>query len=228
MALRASADASLRLTTEHLPPYSIVSPDLKQVTGVIADKVFEMMRRAGISYTIAPSGWNRAFTLAQTQSDTCVFGTARLAEREAMFKWIGPLYVSEWQMFGRTEDPASAKSLADIRGDAISVYRNDALDTYLKARGYQVVEAESSEASLSALLAHRSDYWAQGKFSAPRLIAAAGANARVRNLFTFEHFDLDLACNPGVSNDLIDKLRAAMKQMEQDGTMQRIDARYIK
>jgi len=225
-ALPAMADATLRLTTENLPPYNILGEGPQSVTGLVADKVVEMMHRAGISYTLMPSGWNRAYQMAQKRPDTCVFSTVRMTEREALFKWIGPFAVSEWQIYGRVEDHGSKRTLADIHDATISVYQNDALDISLKQRGYQVVEADSGEASLRALLAGRADYWASGNYSGPRMLRDAGATDRVRLLFTFERTELYLACNPGVADELVDRLRAAQKQLEGDGTFQRIDAKY--
>ncbi|MBV8464795.1 MAG: ABC transporter substrate-binding protein, partial [Burkholderiales bacterium] len=84
----------------------------------------------------------------------------------------------------------------------------------------------SGEASLRALLAGRADYWASGNYSGPRMLRDAGATDRVRLLFTFERTELYLACNPGVADELVDRLRAAQKQLEGDGTFQRIDAKY--
>jgi polar amino acid transport system substrate-binding protein len=87
-----------------------------------------------------------------------VFGTARIAPRENMFKWVGPLGSAEWRMYVRDDDYAVAASLDGLHGETISVYRSDVLSLYLHEHGYQVTEAENSENSLAALLAGRAKY----------------------------------------------------------------------
>lgn len=221
-----AVDPVLRLTTEQLAPYNIVSDDLHSVRGLVADKVLEMMRRAKLRYTLAPSGWNRAYELGRTQTDTCVFSTARLPERENLFKWIGPLAVSDWLVYVRKDYVTSVGSLAELRGVPINSYRSDAITVFLRSQGYMVQESETQEGCLTALMAGRANYWAAGAISGPLLLARLGASDKVRPLFTFHHNELYLACNPAVDDALIGRLRSAMQQMQEDGTMQRIDAAY--
>lgn len=220
-------DPTLRLTTESLAPYNMISADLREVRGIVGDKVQEMMRRAGIRYTLAPSGWNRAYELARTQPDTCAFSTARLPEREALFKWIGPLAVTEWQIYVRRDFKTPATGITELRGVPINTYRADAISVYLHAQGYMAQDSETQEGCLASLLAGRGDYWAAGNTSGPMLLARLNATDKVRPLFTFHHNELYLACNPAVGNDLVGRLRTAMQQMQDDGTMQRIDAAYL-
>ncbi|MDK2125329.1 substrate-binding periplasmic protein [Parachitinimonas caeni] len=221
-----AAEPGLRLTTEHLPPYNIVSDDLKQVTGMAGDKIVEMMRRARIRYVLAPSGWNRAYQLALTQADTCVFSTSRLPEREPLFKWVGPVAFSEWWIFTRKDYVTNVKALTDLRGIPISGYRSDAISVWLENMGYQVSDSENYEGSLVSLLTGRVDFWAAGSQSAHELMTRMGALGKVKAQFAFHRLDMFLACNPGVDDNLIRRMRDAHRRMEQDGTLARIDAGY--
>jgi polar amino acid transport system substrate-binding protein len=220
------AEPTLRLATENLAPYNIVSPDLKEVSGLVADKVLDIMRRANIRYSLAPSGWNRAYELGRTQPDTCVFSTARTPEREPMFKWVGPLAITEWMLFARRDLKQPATSLAELRGVPINTYRSDAINQYLRAQGYMLQESESNEGCVASLLAGRSDYWAAGATSGPMLLNKMNAADRIHALFAFKRNELYLACNPAVPDDMLARMKAAMQQMQDDGSMQRIDALY--
>ncbi|MBV8659533.1 MAG: ABC transporter substrate-binding protein [Burkholderiales bacterium] len=220
------AEPTLTLTTEHMPPYNVVSHDLHDVTGLAADKVKEVLRRAQVDYVFAPSGWNRAIMLAQTQPDTCVFSTGRIPERETWFKWVVPLAETSRVIYTRYAFHTPATKLEDLKDAKISAYRSDADSMILKTRGYQVSDSESYEDSLSALLAGRVDYWATDRIGADALLASKFAHDKVHLLLTFGKMELYLACNPSVSDSTIDKIRVAYRKMTQDGTLQRIDARY--
>jgi polar amino acid transport system substrate-binding protein len=97
----------------------------------------------------------------------------------------------------------------------------------LHEHGYHTTEADSSENSLAALLAGHAKYWATPRHAAQPLLDKMEATDRVRYAFSFGHVDLYLACNPAVDDVLIERMQQALKRMEQDGTTQRIDARYL-
>jgi len=226
LSTAGTAAPKLTLTTEHMPPYNIVSGDLHEVTGTAADRVKEVMRRADIDYVIVPSGWNRAIKLAQTQPGTCVFSAGRIPEREKLFKWVIPVAETSRAIYTRYAFPTPVTRLEDLKDQPISVYRNDANSVYLKAHGYHVSESESFEDSLTALLAGRVDYWASDRTGANGLLNRKFAHDKVHLLLSFGQVELYLACNPEVNDTLVARIRAAYRKMEQDGSLQHIDARY--
>jgi polar amino acid transport system substrate-binding protein len=123
----AHAEATvLQLTTEQLPPLNMSDDDGKTVHGVAADKVHELMRRTGIGYNVQMMSWNRAMELARRQSDTCAFSTVRTSEREASFKWVGPLAKGDWVLFGPKDKIGKVTSLEQIKGARIGGYLGDA------------------------------------------------------------------------------------------------------
>lgn len=216
----------LMLTTEPLPPYNIVSETGKEISGQVGDKIVEMMHRAAVSYAVEPSSWQRAFKLAQTKPDTCVFATARTPERETQFQWIGPLASNDWTIFTRRDNTRTFSSLEELRPYAIGGYRADVLADYLGQHGYRVTHSGAHEISLRNMLLGRIDYWASGRATATALAMKLGVEDKLRALLTFGHSSLYLACNRGVPEDVVERLRQALKTMENDGTVKRIDTQY--
>src|SRR4051812_46813333 len=88
-ASTASHGTTLHLTTESAPPSSILKDG--KVVGHATEKIREMMARAHVSIDIEMLPWQRAYNRALLNADTCVYDTARTAEREALFKWVGPV-----------------------------------------------------------------------------------------------------------------------------------------
>jgi polar amino acid transport system substrate-binding protein len=216
----------LQLTTEQLPPLNMSDDDGKTVHGVAADRVHELMRRTGIGYNVQMMSWNRAIELARRQSDTCAFSTVRTSEREASFKWVGPLAKGDWVLFGPKNKVGKVTSLEQIKGARIGGYLGDAAGRYLSDSGYEVVVSYSDEATLKNLLAGRLDYWVSTRKAAQAMVARHHADMQVAELFHIRSVDYYLACNLRTNDAVISSLRAALKQISSDGTFDRIEAKY--
>ena len=132
----AAAAADVRIVGEHLPPSSMMEGNV--VVGRETAKVREVMARASISYSIELLPWKRAYAQAVREPDTCIFSTTRTPEREAQFRWIGPLTEAEWVLYGLVSRHFSLRSLDDARGLVIGTVLGDARDEYLRARGLEV------------------------------------------------------------------------------------------
>ena len=108
-AARAEIDPNYNvvLLTENFPPYNMAinGKNFAQednVDGIAVDVVREMFKRAGIKYSLTLRfPWDRIYKLALEKPDYGVFVTARLPEREALFKWVGPIGPDDWVLLAR-------------------------------------------------------------------------------------------------------------------------------
>lgn len=216
----------LYLATEQLAPLNMSDDNGKTVRGIAAERIQEMMRRAGIDYKIEMMAWNRALELSKRQADACVFSTVRTPEREAAFKWLGPIAKGEWVMFGPADKQGKITALEQVKGAHIGGYLGDAAAHYMEDLGYPVVESYSDDVTLKNLLAGRLDYWVSSRRAAYAIIADAHAEGRVVQLFHVKSVEYYLACNPQVSDEVVNGLRAAMKQMVGDGSFDKIELKY--
>src|SRR3546814_8084465 len=84
----AQAPDKINLLTENFPPYNMADDGKnfardEHITGIAADIVREMFKRAGIDYTLTLRfPWERIYGMALEQRNYGVFVTARLPERE--------------------------------------------------------------------------------------------------------------------------------------------------
>lgn len=216
----------LQLTTEQLAPLNMSDDNGKTIRGVAADKVHELTRRSGIESSMQLMSWNRAIELAKRQSDTCVFAAARTPEREANFKWVGPIARGDWALFGPAEKVGRITGLEQVRGARIGGYLGDAAGRYLEDFGYRVVVSYSDDVTVKNLLAGRLDYWVSSRKAAHAMIAENHAEGRLAELFHIRSVDYYLACNLQTSDSVINSLRVALKQIISDGTFEKIEAKY--
>lgn len=216
--------ATLILTTEESPPYNM--QEGAKVIGIATDKVREVMARADVAYKLDLLPWKRAYDSALTQDNTCVYSTTRTAERESLFKWVGPVATSEWVLFGRADRRFDLKSLDDARRLSIGTYNGDVRDAYLRARGFQVDTATDDVTNPKKLMASRIDLWASGRFEGQAILKQNGWEGQVVPVLAFNRADLYLACHRSVPDSLVERLNATLATMGRDGTTKALERKY--
>ncbi len=216
----------LYLNTEQLPPLNMSDDNGKTIRGISTERVQELMRRAGVDYKLELMAWNRAIELARRQTDTCVFSTVRTPDREASFKWLGPIAKGEWVMFGPADKQGKINSLDQIKGSRIGGYLGDAAAHYIEDLGYPVVESYSDDVTLKNLLAGRLDYWVSSRRAAYAIITDGHADGRVVPLFHVKTVEYYLACNLHTGDEVMSSLRAALKQTMGDGSFDKVEVKY--
>jgi len=196
------------------------------VFGKTADKIHEMMRRSQIPYHMQIMSWNRAFELARTQADTCVYETARTADRENSFQWVGPISKGEWGIYGSPDKLGKVRQLSDIKNAAIGGYKGDALGQYLTKHGFHVINSYDDDVTLKNLLLGRLEYWTSDTTQAQPMLIQYHATDKVALLFTYGSSEYYLACNPNVDKKWMDTMREKLKEIKVDGTEAKIQAKY--
>lgn len=220
----AAGAATLTITAETTYPAVMVVDG--RVLGHAADKVHEIMRRAGIDYTMDVMPWKRAYISAQTQADTCVYMTTRTPEREAQFRWIGPISQADWVLYGRAGRDYGIKVLEDARPLRIGAYNGDIRGEYLARLGYTVDFVQNDESNPKKLMLDRIDLWVNSTRSSRPMLARAELSAKIVPILTFNNVRLYLACNPATSAALVARMDAAFKAMLADGTYKAIEQKY--
>lgn len=216
--------APLTINTEDSPPYNMLVEG--NVVGIGADKVVLMMQRVKQAYTLQVLPWRRAYEDALKNPNACVFSTTRTPEREALFKWVGPLAYNEWVLYGRADAHLSVNALEDARPYLIGAYNGDVREQYLRNQGFKVDTVIADSLNPKRLMMGRIDLWVSGRYDGAVLIDQGGFHGRIVPLLTFFRSELYLACNRQVSDALIDKLNVEIGVMSRDGSSTAIDAKY--
>ncbi len=192
----------LRMVSEHLPPSSMMEGNV--VVGRETAKVRELLARARIPYTIELLPWKRAYAQALREADTCVYSTTRTPEREALFRWIGPLNEAEWILYGLASRHLALRTLDD-------------------ARGLEVAPVTQEWLNPQKLLLGRIDLWAVGMAVDSRPFAGKEWEGMVVPLLTFNRVQTYLACNRQVPEAQLAAMQRAVSAMRRDGAMARHD-----
>lgn len=214
----------LLITTESSPPSAMMGE--KGVTGFATEKIRMIMDRAGIDYRIAMLPWQRAYTMAEKNPDTCVYSTTRVPERENQFKWVGPTHENDWTLFGRADRNYNITSIEDARKYRIGAYNGDVRSEALIAQGFIVDPVQDKLANPRKLLVGRIDLYASSVRVGTALVAENGWSSQIVPILTFRRTELYLACNTGVPDALIVKMNAVLRAMNSEGVSAAIERKY--
>ena len=85
-----------------------------------------------------------------------MFVTARLPEREELFKWVGPIGPDDWVLLARGDSPINLTSLDQARQYTVGAYKGDAIAEHLEGQGLQPVLALRDQENVKSCSTARS------------------------------------------------------------------------
>lgn len=221
----AAFAAPLEVLTEDYPPFNMQG-DGNKISGLSSEIVEELFKRAGVEYKITLLPWKRAYEQTQSTANTALYSTTRTPEREALFKWVGPLVSNNWVFFAKPDSTLNITSLEQAKQYSVGGYNGDAVAEYLAAQGFAKLQLASNDrANAKKLEAGRIELWATGEYLGPYLANLEQAPAP-KAVFTFRETQMSLAFNKDTPDELIDKLNATLEAMRKEGVIDALNAKY--
>jgi polar amino acid transport system substrate-binding protein len=145
------AEPALHFYTEEYPP--ITFSDGGKPAGLGTEVVEEILHRAGLEATIEVVPWARGYNYAITMPLVGLFVTTRTAEREPLFKWVGPVSATHGSLYVLHDTETRPKDLQDARKlDAIAVPREWYLQQILLGQGFANLQLTPDPAAALKLL----------------------------------------------------------------------------
>lgn len=222
-AMAASAQDTapeVQLYVMNVPPYSLVGEDRH---GIVGDVAFEAMRRADLRPKLVETPNARALHDVPKLSNTLIVPLARLNERETDFTWIARILTVHRAFFTLGK---KVTSFADAKKQfaTIGVERGSAARAILKSHGFpedRMVDVTLDAMAPKMLRAGRIDAWF-GVVQADDPLEQALVANMVPGASTEQYLACSRACDPGLVQHLADAVRG----METDGTVGKIEAGY--
>ena len=220
---------ALKLLTEENPPLNYTEG--KKLTGMGTEVVREMGKRAKVKLDFEVMAWSKAYEKAQADKETCLYSTARLANRENAFKWVGPIAVNKWGLFALGGFKQEIKSLNDAKPFRIGGVARDAKTEFLRQWGVtNIVEVEDDrlnpgKLTLNRKEAQRIDLWITSVASAKQTAERAKVPG-VKLVYLVREEESYLACSPRTSAETLKALAAALDGMKKDGSYAKIIKAY--
>ena len=223
---------TLVLLTENFPPYNMAKngknfAQNQNLEGIAVDILRETFERAGVDYSMTLRfPWQRIYNLAMDNPNYGVFVTARVPEREHLFKWVGPLGPDDWVLLARANSPIELTTLEQARAYRIGAYKDDVIAMFLEKQGYSPVIVLRDQDNARKLQAGHIDLWATGDPAGQFLARQVGISG-FKTVLRFNQAELFLALNKQVPDAVVSKLQAALDELKAEGELDKIRARYL-
>ena len=227
-----SSDTSLVLLTENFPPYNMAKNGKnfardENIEGIAVDIMRETFKRAGISYNLTLRfPWERIYKLALEKPGYGVFVMARLPDREALFKWVGPIGPDDWVLLAKADSKIQLEGLEQARRYRIGAYKGDAIAQSLDKQGLKPVVALRDQDNAQKLMEGQIDLWATGDPAGRYLARQVGVNG-LKTVLRFNSAQLYLALNKDVPDEVVARLQAALDELRKEGRIDQIMANYL-
>lgn len=227
-----TSNPSIVLLTENFPPYNMAKNGKNfaqndNIEGIAVDILRETFKRADISYSMTLRfPWERIYHLALENPGYGVFVTARVPEREKLFKWVGPIGPDDWVLLARGDSPITLTSLEQARQYRVGAYKGDAIALSLEKQGLAPVIVLRDQDNARKLQAGQIDLWATGAPAGQFLARRVGISG-FKTVLRFHQAELYLALNKDVPDELVSKLQKALDQLRAEGVLQKISAKYL-
>jgi polar amino acid transport system substrate-binding protein len=228
-AICVSRAADLTIYTENYPPFNYEDAADGALTGLSADLVREIQKRLCDETPILIRNWSEGYRAAQEQPGTVLFSTTRLPQREALFKWVGPLAPNRWALFAKATADIQIDDLEAARAYRIGIYKDDAVGLHLKTLGFGEALKEVPDDRLNAfkLMRGKIDLWAGGELQVPVKARQAGIDPNRLKVATYLHeTQLYIAFHKDTDDAIITKWQTTLDAIIADGTRDKIYHRY--
>lgn len=231
-AAALSDDYKMVLLTENFPPFNMAADGKnyaadQNISGINADIVREMFKRAGVGYSLTLRfPWERIYNQVMDQPNQGLFSTTFTAEREPLFKWVGPLASTSWVLLAKPDSDLRLTSLEQAKQYRIGAYKNDAVSQHLESKGFDPVNSLRDQENIGKLLRGQIDLWATTDPVGPYLAKQEGVSG-LTTVLRFNDAQLFLALNERTPDEVVTKLQNALNQMKGDGTIDAILRRYL-
>ncbi|TCD19432.1 ABC transporter substrate-binding protein [Pseudomonas sp. IC_126] len=225
-------DYRVVVLTENFPPFNMAADGKnyaadRNVSGINADIVREMFKRADIDYSLTLRfPWERIYNQVLEKPDQGLFSTTYTSEREPLFKWVGPLAGTGWVLLAPPGSPLRLSSLEQARQYRIGAYQDDAVSQHLESNGFEPINSLRDQANIGKLLKGQIDLWATADPVGPYLAKQEGVSGLVTAL-RFNDAQLFLALNKQTPDDVVARLQKALDEMRGDGSIDAIMRRYL-
>lgn len=220
------------LLTENFPPFNMSVDDKNfarddGIDGISAEIVRAMFKRAKIDYTLSLRfPWDRLYRLTLDKPNYGLFSTTFTAERQPLFKWVGPLAKTGWVLLAAPGNNLSVASLKEAAQYRIGAYKNDAVSQHLEIQGMAPVNALRDQQNVQKLIKGQIDLWATTD-PVGRYLAKQEGVSGLTTVLRFNEAELYLALNKDTPDEVVQRLQKALDELRSEGFIEDMTNSYL-
>jgi polar amino acid transport system substrate-binding protein len=205
--------------THNYPPYNYLD-DKNIAAGSNVDVVKEILLEVGSKKTLADIqvvAFARGYQDLLSNKDYALISTSRNAERENLFKWVGPLAPSNVVVFAKKSSHIKINLVEDLSNYTISVVNNSIAHQLLikDVKDLKVEATPSLVEGVKKLEAGRVDLIVGDEEVLKYLVAQQGLdNNNYEPVYLLTKSDYWVAFNKDTSDDIVKSIQAALDRVK--------------
>lgn len=218
----------LAVYCENDPPFQFIGAG-GELEGYAVELVREIQRRVGSRVPIEMVPWARGYNEILKSPGVVLFSMSRSAEREGLFRWVGPIAETAFGFYCRADSLVRVDSLDGAKKlRAIGVVQDDIRHQFLAANGFANLEpVTDNSTNLKKLFAGRIDVFAGSLNDIEAELASAGRKKEdVRLLYVFYRVDVYIAMSKTIPPAAAAAWNGALESMREDGFFREVMDRW--
>ncbi|GGA69846.1 hypothetical protein GCM10011369_09390 [Neiella marina] len=212
--------ATIKLLIYDYPPLIAIKGQA-QPSGHAIELIKPLFLQAGVPYQFVEQPLRRAIYQAAQKQNYCTFPVIRTQQREASFRWIGPISINRYGLYGHPELHHKLVTLNDAKSYKIGAYAGSAVAEYLSQNGFSIDQTNSIEQGLQMLKHSRIDFWVADTQSIRQASKTANM-AKLSPSLSFYTSMSFMACNLETTDSDLLALEAELKKMYLSGQAQQL------
>ncbi len=217
--LYAQSEPSVLVMTEDLPPFNFIEDG--QITGISTEIVRHIFRETGVVMKqgdIQLYPWARAYHIIKHTPETALFSMARTAEREELFRWVGPLHNVVIGVVAKKDRKIDIRTIDDFKRYRIGTVRDGAPEQLLIKAGVPLENLERlalPEQNIRKLCAGRIDLFAFNVQTVQYKMVKMGVDPDdFETVYILKTPSLYLALHKDTDPELINKLQKSLDELK--------------
>ncbi len=225
--------AEILSVSEDYPPFEYTEND--RVTGFTVALVDELYKRSGHTGKVKIYPWARAYNIALNKPNILVHRMTRSSKREKLFKWVGKIVDKRVSLFKlKSRKDIDLSSLEEAKQYRVGTIRDQSSTKFMYKKGFvegqHVFSVKDVEANVNKLMHNRVDLILSMEPVLQFKVNNMGisyADQIEEAVIVDNSSEFWMAFSMQTPDETVDAFRRAFKQIESDGTFDRLMNQYV-
>ena len=219
--------------TEEYAPFNFTEGGV--LKGISVDILLEVWKKTDTAKTVKDIEvlpWARGLMYVKQKKNSCLFSTSITDERKKQFVFAGSISDNDNVILARKSKGYKINAIADLKSLVIGTVREDAGEQLLLSSGWEVANLERSssvESLIRKLAIERMDAISYGMETSIYNMKILGIDPdKYEKIYLLRRTQLAYAFNRETNPEIIVLFQKAFDELEKDGTIEKIRAKYLK
>lgn len=214
---------------DNYSPFSYADAD-GDMTGIDVDLAKEAFSRMGYTPQFVFINWEDKRTLVENGDIDCIWSSFTMTDREEEYNWAGP-YMKSNQVIAVNEN-SDIQTFADLEGKVIAVQNTTKPEDIIRNHDgtlpefRKVISVQKRDLIFILLSKGYVDALAAHSISVDQFMSDTGLRFRILDE-PLQSVDLGVAFDKNDSRRINIQLTEVLKQMQKDGTTEKIISKYL-